>query len=200
MLECLNLSYKLQDRYLFKDISFTALPGSFIIIEGPNGSGKTSLLRMIAGLIPTEGNILLNNYPIDEIKPLINYIGHNLALKLELSVISNLTFWAEIYDSPELIPASLHYFNLYEHIETKIIDLSEGQKRKVALAKLLACHSDIWLLDEVDSNLDNENLSLLNNLIQTRVEQGGIVIFSTHHPERLKKKHSINLLDYAEKN
>jgi len=198
MLECLNLGYYIGEKYLFKNISFTLMPGAFLVVEGPNGSGKTTLLRMIAGLISGEGNILVDKTPLEDLKkPWVNYIGHNLALKAELDVKENLEFWAKIYSSPELIKASIHYFNLYDYLDMKIYELSAGQKRRVALAKLLACNADIWVLDEIDQNLDTENLALLHNVIQIKANQGGIIIFSTHNPEKIKKKHSINLLDYA---
>lgn len=179
MLSCFNITVESNYNILFKDLGFSLLPGSLLIIRGHNGSGKTTLLKLIAGIItPTKGIISAEYHHTYN---LINYIGHKNALRTELSAIDNLIFWAELYKTPELIFPALMYFGLNEIQDQPCYRLSAGWQKKVALARLIACHSYIWLLDEPENNLDNESKKLLYSLIDTRVRQGGIVVIASHN-------------------
>ncbi|MFV9875460.1 MAG: heme ABC exporter ATP-binding protein CcmA [Rickettsiales endosymbiont of Dermacentor nuttalli] len=194
MLSCSNLTVESNYNTLFKDLGFSLLPGSLLILRGNNGSGKTTLLKLIAGITsPTKGSIVLEYY--NEFN-LINYIGHKNALKTELSVIDNLIFWSELYQTPELILPALTYFGLMDIQNIPCYRLSAGWQKKVALARLMACHSYIWLLDEPENNLDNASKQLLYNLIETRVSQKGIVIIASHNKYPLQYGQELFLEDF----
>jgi heme exporter protein A len=199
MLSLNQLTYTINDRILFNNISITFLPSSIVYLNGANGCGKTSLLRMIAGIQrPTSGHISYkyNSFLEESNKPYCTYIGHNLGLKLQLTVFENLKFWSEIYNSLEVLEASIHYFQLQNILDTKCYELSSGNQKKVALSRLLSCQSDLWLLDEVESNLDQKNRDLLNNLIIAKANNNGIILISSHEKALVKSAQFMNIEDY----
>ena len=200
MLSLQSLSFITQNQEIFKNISMTLFPSSIVYLKGKNGSGKTSLLRMLAGIQkPTEGSIrygrelaLIDNFD----KPYCTYIGHKTGLKQELTVKDNLKYWAQLYNSEELLDAAIIYFQLQEYAHKKCYELSAGNQKKIALSKLIVCQSKFWLLDEIDTNLDEENKKLLINLIVTQADSGGIVFISSHNEPEIKTAQTINMSDY----
>ncbi len=186
--------HQLQFKNLF-DLNITFLPSSITYIKGANGCGKSSLLRMIAGIMqPSSGNIYYRNRNINNIAKLYcTYIGHNLGLKSEMTVFENLKFWSEIYNSAETLYAAIHYFKLHDLLDKKCYSLSSGMQKIVAIARLIACQSDLWLLDEVDTNLSKENRDLLNNLIVMKTNSGGIVLLSSHLESSIKSAQILQL-------
>ena len=194
---CINTS----ESELIKNLSVTFLPSSIVYFRGKNGCGKTSLLRAIAGIKGiSSGQITFgknNIIPEDLVKPYCVYIGHKTGVKTELTVIENIEFWAKTYNSPELVSAAIFYFKLEDYIHTKCYALSAGQKQRVALAKLLACSSPIWLLDEVENNLDTNSRELLNNLIISKANNGGIIIASSHTEPLIKSALVIDLVSIS---
>lgn len=203
MLSLHSIGFTLEDRELFKNISMSFLPSSIIYLKGQNGSGKTSLLRMIADIqTPTNGSITFSrdSHPISRLaKPYCTYIGHYSAVKPELTVLENLEFWSKIYNSTELVNAAIVYFSLQELIDKRCYELSAGNQKKVALARLVACQSKLWLLDEVDSNLDSDNKKLLLNLILSHADNGGIVFITSHTPPEIKTAQILDISDYKGK-
>lgn len=201
MLSLQSLSFITQGQKIFENIAMTFLPSSIVYLKGKNGSGKTSLLRMLAGIQkPTKGIVTYGkeSIPIEKFnKPYCTYIGHKTGLKQELSVIDNLKYWAQIYNSEELVDAAIIYFQLQEHVYKKYYELSAGNQKKVALAKLITCQSNFWLLDEVDTNLDEENKKLLMNLVVSQADSGGIVFISSHNNTEIKTAQIINMSDYS---
>ncbi|RTK93238.1 MAG: heme ABC exporter ATP-binding protein CcmA [Rickettsiales bacterium] len=202
MLSLQLLGFFIDEKSIFQNISISFLPCSIIHLKGKNGSGKTSLLRMLAGIqSPSSGTITFGkeSLPISYLhKPYCTYIGHQLAIKQELTVLQNILYWAKLYDSEMLIGAALSYFQLQDVIDTKCFELSAGNQKKVALARLISCSSKLWLLDEVDTNLDSSNKEILLNLILTHANNGGIVIFASHNDLQFKTAQIINLDDYKE--
>lgn len=198
MLSLNQLAFRPNDKELFK-ISISLLPSAIVYIKGPNGCGKTTLLRMIAGICsPHDGNITIYDKNISDLaKPYCNYIGHNIGLKSEIRVIDYLKFWAQCYDASAAIGSAVHYFNLYDLLGKKCSELSRGNKKKVELAKLLTCPSRLWLLDEVESNLDETNLKLLQNLIITKANTGGIILLSSHMKKQIESAITIDMSDFA---
>ncbi|NRB10583.1 MAG: heme ABC exporter ATP-binding protein CcmA [Rickettsiaceae bacterium] len=195
-----TLALKIPGKELFQTFSLSVLPSAIIYLHSPNGSGKTSLLRMIAGIQkPSKGNITFgkDKITIDEMpKPYCTYIGHNTALKLDLTVFENIKFWANISGTLELIDAAIHYFQLEELLFCKAYELSAGDRKKVALTRLITCPTQLWLLDEVDVNLDKHNKALLKNLIITKADSGGIIFLTTHNMPEIKTADIINLQEY----
>ncbi len=185
MLSLHSIQITVNNITLIKNLSISFLPSSIIHLKGPNGSGKTSLLQVIAGIkLPNNGVITVNkkNIPIINIKkPYCTYIGHNIGIKYNLTVYENLYFWSLIYNTKELLDATIKYFNLLQIMHSKCYELSAGTIKKIALAQLFICYSDLWLLDEIDSNLDQNNRKLLTNIILTKASNGGIILFSSHN-------------------
>ncbi len=200
MLSLNSVSIKIDNNPIINNISMSFLPSAIIYLKGPNGSGKTSILRSIAGIQKiSKGQITLgkNNTPIENVnKPYCTYLGHKTAVKPELTVYENIYFWAKIHESQETVDAAIFYFQLQDLVSTKAWALSAGQKQKVALARLFACDSMIWLLDEVESNLDSENKQLLNHLIISKADSGGIVISSSHNDPEIKSAITLNIIDW----
>lgn len=185
MLSCENLTLMHHGSYhesLLKDVSFSMMPASVLYIMGPNGVGKTSLLETIAGLkAPYSGKIKFNSkelrsYP----QTLVNYIGHKLAIKSQLTALENLKYWAQALDGAQALQAAILYLDLGNILEQKCSMLSSGMCKKLSLARLLLSAAPIWLLDEISANLDEQNLQLLQALVSSKVSSGGIVIISSH--------------------
>ncbi|MES2214455.1 MAG: heme ABC exporter ATP-binding protein CcmA [Pseudomonadota bacterium] len=198
MLSCNNVVLKINDQILFS-IGFTLFSGSVVYLRGANGSGKSSLLRIISGIqAPSQGEVLFCGKPISTLdKPYANYIGHNIGIKDELTVLENLAIWSRLYNSSIALPSSIHYFGLAEILHDKAYTLSKGNRQKVALARLLSCASDLWLLDEVETHLDDKNQALLNNLISVKANNGGIIIICSHLESKIKNAIEIEMGDFS---
>ncbi len=201
MLSLHSLEFILEGKTLFKDISMNFLPSSIVYLKGKNGSGKTSLIRMLAGIqTPTQGKITFEKELLSILnlkKPYCTYIGHQLGLKLELTVLKNLKFWSKIYNSEKHIDEAIVYFNLQNIINKKCYELSAGNKKKTALARLISCQSRLWLLDEVDSNLDDAHKDLLLNLIVSHADNGGIVFITSHNQAKIKTTQILDIPTFA---
>ena len=201
MLSLHSLGFSINDEELFREISISFLPSSIIYLKGKNGAGKSSLLRMIASIQkPTSGKITFSkdSLPIAMLKkPYCTYIGHRYAIKPELTVFENIHFWSKLYNSEILVDAAIVYFDLQNILSTRCLELSAGNQKKVALARLIACQSKLWLLDEIDSSLDSEAKKKLMHLIISHANNGGIVLFASHNEPEIKTAQIIDLNDYS---
>lgn len=202
MLSFEQLTFNIGRRNLFTNISISFLPSSIIYLQGNNGCGKTSLLRMISGMQdPTSGKVLYRSLECRDLKkPYCNYIGHNNGLKAQLTVLEYLKFWSQIYGSIEALEPAIYYFKLSHILQAKCYTLSAGNQKKLALAKLIACSTNLWLLDEVEANLDQDNKELLYNLIISKANNGGIIILTSHSNIDIKTAIIIKLEDYKDVN
>ncbi|UNE54342.1 heme ABC exporter ATP-binding protein CcmA [Bartonella machadoae] len=185
---------------LFEDLSFCLFPQQLMIVTGPNGVGKSTLLRIIVGLLKAaEGSITLKDkqqtYPV---ATACHYLGSQNAMKPFLSVIENLQFWSAFYGQHLLCPQeALADIDLSDLESLPFNVLSTGQKRRVAIARLLLSHRPIWILDEPISGVDNHAQILLANVFQRHLNQGGMIIAATHHPLGIPENLKIALEEFS---
>lgn len=176
------------DRRLFRDINFSLAAGGLLQVHGPNGSGKTSLLRMLCGLAtPVHGKICWHNTDIRSLKgdyySAITYLGHLSGVKDDLTAIENLRIssaLAGVEINEKKAHEALQHMGLSgrELLPAKV--LSQGQRRRVALARLLVCGTVLWILDEPLAALDSAAVKLVQNLLEQHLVQGGMVVMTTH--------------------
>lgn len=174
-------------RSLFQPLSFSLSEGANLFLKGVNGSGKSSLLRLLAGLLPTEsGGVFWQGQKIDlrseEHANRQLLIGHQSGMKPALTILENLLFWWRLFGGQDEIRISqaLHHFGLSPLRHQAFRNLSAGQKRRASLARLCLRDCPLWLLDEPTANLDREGKALLDHLIAMHNRTGGVTILATH--------------------
>jgi heme exporter protein A len=169
-------------RLVFEGLSFAVASGEVLAVTGPNGSGKSTLLRLIAGLVrPAEGAVSLDPSSEDGLAGQIHYLGHLDALKNAFTVAENLAFWRNLWHESGLTVAeALDRVGLSRLVDLPAGLLSAGQRRRVALARLLLAHRPIWLLDEPTTALDEAAERNLGGMIADHLAGGGIVVAATH--------------------
>lgn len=176
-----GLTLERDGRVIFRHLSFAAEAGELILLQGRNGSGKTSLLKLVAGLLrPIEGRVVLSGGANDlTIGQQAHLIGHGLALRTGLTVTENLAFWASFLGSGET-RAGLEAFGLLPLAQFPAGVLSAGQQRRLSLARLAAVQRAIWLLDEPSVGLDRAAVKQLNVLMSNHLAGGGLIIAASH--------------------
>lgn len=203
MLTLEKLSGKRGDVVLFRDMNVQFAPGTVWMLQGANGSGKTTLLKILAGILkPAEGKIKWEGEDAHTHADFLSsflYIGHENAIKLEMSVEQNIRFYAAIHGTCELVPSALNYFELESMASWPCHRLSAGWKRRVALAKLVAVPSLIWLLDEPFAHLDVAATKLVYALMLARVNQGGIIIAANHGESQISPCNMLELSGFGGK-
>jgi heme exporter protein A len=175
-------------RVLFRDLGFRAEAGGVLCVEGANGVGKTSLLRMIAGfLAPAEGAIRLQTNGAEVIDgeergKFVGWLGHHDAVKPQMSVRETLLFFAQLSRSDGNVNEAMEAVDLSRLADLPGQYLSAGQKKRVALARLKLCGRPLWLLDEPLASLDAAGKKVATDLITAHCASGGIAIVATHEP------------------
>jgi heme exporter protein A len=176
-----SLAVSRGDRLLFENLSFVVDGGDFVEFRGANGSGKTSLLRALAGLLrPSSGRVVFDR--VEEPSLALHYLGHLNALKPAASVTAHLEYWAGLFRGSANFVNVLARVGLTEQAELPARALSQGQARRLALSRLLVGPRPIWLLDEPAAALDAAGRGLLAGLIDDQRAQHGIVLAAIHEP------------------
>ncbi|MEI9540055.1 cytochrome c biogenesis heme-transporting ATPase CcmA [Enterobacter cancerogenus] len=188
MLEIRNIACLRDERTLFTHLSFAVQPGVIIQISGANGAGKSSLLHLLTGLsTPEEGEILWQGKPLRRIRDdwyaQLLWLGHQVGVKVALTADENLHF----YHPDVTIEArwqALAQVDLVGFEDVPVAQLSAGQQRRVALARLWLSRATFWILDEPFTALDAAGVQTLTSRLEQHVELGGAVILTTHQPLR----------------
>jgi heme exporter protein A len=187
-----DLACERSDRLLFSGLSLELGEGEVLQVHGTNGSGKTSLLRILCGLaLPSAGAVRWRGVDIFAhpmgFRTEILYIGHHDGVKLELSPLENLRVAQALTDRPSGISPqhALERFDLAEFEDTPARALSAGQRRRIALARLLTSQARLWVLDEPFTALDRAGVRSMESIIQGQLKVGGLVVVTTHQPIRL---------------
>lgn len=196
-LECIR-----DDRLLFDDLAFRLEPGQALLLEGRNGSGKTSLLRILCGIrLPESGTVEWCGKDIQRLGPdyyeHTAYVGHRDGIKLELTPLENLAMARALgkASTDNDLQMALEQVDLYGFEDVPTRNLSAGQKRRLALARLLVTEAQLWILDEPFTSLDRHGIEIVEGLVEQHLSRGGMVAMTTHHRVNLDdgRQQRINL-------
>jgi heme exporter protein A len=174
------------ERRLFADLDFQVGAGEVLVVEGANGVGKTSLLRLIAGFLPpSAGRVVIASGESavsegEERGRLVGWLGHQDGLKPQLSVGEQLEFFALLYGVPNALDGALDQMGLSRQRLLPCRYLSAGQKKRLGLARLMVSKRPLWLLDEPLAALDSAGRGLAAELMQAHCASGGIVVAASH--------------------
>lgn len=185
LLEACALAFARNDEPVFGPLDFALHGGEVVLIEGDNGAGKTTLLRVLSGLLaPTSGEIRLGGEPLTlaRLSPQVALLSHQAGLKPELTALENLRFAAGLHGlrsglSPTTALAGV---GLDGYADVPVRQLSAGQRKRVALARVLIAPVGLWLLDEPYANLDLEGIKLVNRLLENHANRGGAALITSH--------------------
>ena len=201
MLTAHKLACTRGERRLFAGVDLAVGPGEWLHVRGENGAGKTSLLRLLVGLMqPAEGEIRWDGVPVrelaDDYRRQMLFLGHHGAVKEELTTLENLHFAAAL-DGAELSEreaiAALHRFGLRGREELPVRFLSAGQKRRVLLARLVTRKAKLWILDEPFTALDTRAVDMLGGLVGEHLAAGGMAVVTSHQAIPLANGKAIEL-------
>lgn len=199
LLETRDLGCQRNNRVLFEQLDIRLEGGQMLLVEGANGSGKTSLLRILTGLrLADSGEVLWRGETIDRLAgdyfEQVSYVGHHDGLKRELSCLENLRL-ARAMGIPSSLSLddALQQVRLYDYGDTEVSQLSAGQQRRLALARLLVTDASLWILDEPFTSLDKDSMALFETLFERQLQQRGIIVMTSHHAVALPEQSLIRL-------
>ena len=179
-LEAKGLACERNGRLLFQNLDFTLASGDMAELRGPNGVGKSSLLRAMAGLVPLSAGVMRLSGEVDIPLPSrLHYIAHSDAMKPAMTVEQNLQFWCDVLEGKSIAKA-LKAFDLESLRGEPVQLLSAGQRRRLCLSRLFVANRPLWLLDEPTTALDATSQNILIVRIQQHLAGGGMVIAATH--------------------
>jgi heme exporter protein A len=194
VLSVTNLSVVKRDRLLFENLNFAVEQGGLLYVKGQNGAGKTSMLRVLAGLVEADcGNVFFSQQNIKDCRENYHqnlvYFGHKLGINQTLSAVENLQYWCkqhQVVISVHTIFSTLAQLNLVGLEDIPVNNLSAGQQRRVALARLwFKQDAKLWILDEPFTALDTQGIELLSKQITKFLSGGGTVVMTSHQALRL---------------
>jgi heme exporter protein A len=190
-----NLTCLRGGREVFRDLSFSVASGEGLLLTGRNGAGKSSLLRMVAGLLRIAGGQLefTGGAPDHDIAEQAHYLGHLDAFKPSLTVQENLSFWISYLGGKGQPQAALAAVGLGSLADLPASYLSAGQKRRLSLARLVAIDRPLWLLDEPTSALDASAQTMLLKLMSRHLAAGGLIVAATHQALDLPQVRELRL-------
>jgi len=194
-----NLSGQRGGETVFSGVAFALSEGEGLVVTGPNGAGKSTLLRVVAGLLPvSEGAVRLDGggEEFPSVSSACHYLGHENAMKTALTVTENLVFWQDFFGRAHLSPMeALEMVGLETIGHLPFGYLSTGQRRRVAIAKLLVSHRPVWLLDEPTAGLDKASEVQFSELMRVHLEDGGMIVAATHLPLGLEGVQALRMGD-----
>ena len=180
-----RLSCIRDDRVLFEELDFSLKPGQVLLLEGKNGSGKTSLLRILCGFRePDSGQVLWCGNTINDSQYYADmaYVGHLDGIKKELTVLENLKVSLALSRVGQYsIQQALEKVKLAGYDDVLVQALSAGQKRRLSLARLLITQNSVWILDEPFTSLDKQGIALIESLMIEHCVNGGMIVLTSHH-------------------
>jgi heme exporter protein A len=187
LLQAKALQCTRHESLLFDDLSFTLSAGEVLQIDGANGSGKTSLIRILSGLAEAdEGEVLwcekeIQTYRSEYLQDLI-YVAHTNGIKMELTGLENLDMTRALYTrlSKTSSEQALALFGLLDYSDRAAINMSSGQRRRLALSRLLLGEARLWLVDEPFTSLDEDSKTLVRDMLVKHTDSGGCVVITTH--------------------
>lgn len=194
------------ERLVFSHLNFNITSGGCLTLIGRNGAGKSSLLRMMAGLLrPASGVMSWDDVPVqddlEEHRERLHYVGHHDAIKPVLTVEENLKFWAGLRSDAHVAQANfqqaLDLFSIGHLMDVPGRFLSAGQKRRANLARIIASKSPVWLLDEPTTALDKETIAKLEEIIEDHRATGGMVVLSTHSDMNIKNQDILDVSAFS---
>ncbi len=186
-LEARNLHLWRGTKHVLRGLTFAAASGDLLHVRGPNGSGKTTLLRTLAGFLwPEEGTLSWGGRPVEDDRDgyaaALAYLGHENALKADLTGLENLRYATELRHPTERtsVEAVLERLGVHAQKDLPVRALSAGQRRRVAMARVLLSRAHLWLLDEPFTNLDAAGVRSLSAVVAEHARGGGIAILTAH--------------------
>ena len=196
-----SLTCKRGNKVIFRNLNLKIQNGVATIISGKNGSGKTSLLRIIADLLnPKSGDIIWKGKSmyknLDNYHKEITFVADINTSKNNLTIIENINFWKDLYGSSithEGFVRLIDNLNLRSHMNNRVSFLSKGQKRKLELSRIIIEERNIWILDEPFLGLDQDSVNIIGQTINDHLTQNGIVILTSHVPVSISSKTYIDL-------
>ena len=187
LLQIENLACIRDDRVLFEHLSLSLAAGQMLLVEGRNGSGKTSLLRILTGLkLADEGEVLWRGKDIQQLAAdyteQVSYVGHHDGVKRDLSCLENLRL-VQAMGKPSGVELdeALERVSLFRFGDTLVSNLSAGQKRRLALSRLMVTESLLWILDEPFTSLDKKSMAGFELMFENHLAQQGIIVMTSHH-------------------
>jgi len=205
MLLANNLSFHREGREIFKEVDISLAPKKIIHLQGRNGIGKTTLIRILVNMIlPSTGAIYWKGKSIKknlkEYLTNITYIMDTHTSKSEMTVSENIQYWIKLFTSPiksKELDAIFNILALDNYKKTKVNYLSTGEIKKLELCRLVIEQKKLWILDEPYSGLDELTMDLINETFKNHILNDGMIIFSSHYYPQLQNMETVNLENYA---